>query len=76
MNADTTLTIEEQREIALKIVFGICAVVAACIVVSFIRNKMTQSKTKPTKKQATNFDFLMGDEDEIAPVSTETKPEF
>ena len=36
------LTIEEQREVALKVVFGICALIAAGLFLSYCYHKMTE----------------------------------
>ena len=36
------LTVEEQREVALKVVFGICTLIATGLLVSFIHHKLTE----------------------------------
>ena len=61
----TTLTVEEQREVALKVVFGIFGLLAAGLLVGFIYNQLTAAaKPAPTRQRQTGEEFLV---EEIAP---------
>ena len=56
ITAETTiLTVEEQREIALKVVFGIFATLAAGLLIAFIHNQLTEANPKPAQKRQVNL---------------------
>ena len=47
----TLLTVEEQREIALKVVFGIFATLAAGLLIAFIHNQLQEANPKPSQQR-------------------------
>ena len=65
------LTIEEQREVALKVVFGICSLIAAGLFLSYCYHKMTEESVKPPRVRHTREteETLVGDIEEIDPWS-------
>ena len=59
------MTVEEQREVALKVVFGIFALLAAGLLIGFIYNQLSSTKGKPVReRQPGAQEFLV---EEISP---------
>ena len=61
------LTIEEQREVALKVVFGICTLIAVGLFLSYCYHKMTEEQAKPVRTRHVAEENLVGDIEEIDP---------
>jgi len=54
------LTIEEQREVAFKVVFFFIGLIAASFGVLYIYHRMSQANVKSVREKQTFFDFLAG----------------
>jgi hypothetical protein len=62
------LSIEEQREVAFKVVFFFIGLIAASFGVLYIYHRMTQANIKSIREKQTFFDFLAGQVDDNTPI--------
>lgn len=62
------LTIEEQREVAFKVVFFFIGLIAASFGILYIYHRMSQAQIKSVREKQTFFDFLAGQVDDNTPI--------